>query len=338
MLLSTSGLCMSNLSIFFLLACYLTALPEATPSGVAPTAESIGFPGGNDSLGVPDERFQVDMLGWGPPLKSTALLFDAVHAMANMAQGDFHEDIVDTTWALEDVPNMAITILPEGFEKGRSIQRRFAVWGLYLAVFDITKSKVFQCSTARLLWRGKMVGRLVFSKGVLQGPEPITISAEKDGSLTLGERVSAPVPPIAWTNSTTILSANAVFSINVVLRPTNMPINDIFVGVLGALSDLAAYNNKDSRVMSYSFKETPVPAYFSFTTFGLKPLSQRPYMTYWHIIETLAQLPTIMYERGKFSEADVALKVNGIDVGIGILTKMRPRPGLGTGSANLTSL
>lgn len=54
-------------------------------------------------------------------------------------------------------------------------------------------------------------------------------------------------------------------------------------------------------------------------------------MTYRHVIETLAQLPRIMYEDRKFSEADIEIRLDGVEVGLGFLRRTPIRKELGKG-------
>jgi len=48
-------------------------------------------------------------------------------------------------------------------------------------------------------------------------------------------------------------------------------------------------------------------------------------MTARHIIETLGHLPALMLERRKFSEADILMKVDGMNAGLGRLRNVDER-------------
>ena len=110
-----------------------------------------------------------------------------------------------------------------------------------------------------------------------------------------------------------------------------MPINNVFIVVLGALSDIAAVSNKDGRVSTYSYRQAPVLAFVSFATLGYDPLGPPPFMTYRHVVEALAHLPVVMYDRRVFSEADMLLRLDDKEVGMGLLRELRPRGGEGGG-------
>ena len=244
---------------------------------------------------------------------------------------------METIFDFEDQPDIVIAVLPADWHKGGKMERRFAVWGLYLAVFDMMKRSVYTCNTFHLFWDGKEVGTLGFAKGVLRQS---TISAESaaksQGLLSLSDIIittTTPSPPFAGgvNVSSTNLTDDVVFSVDIQLCGKTMPINSVFIVVLGAMSDLAEVANKDSHFSTYSFRQAPVEAFLSFVSFGFHPLGPPPFMTFRHVIETLAHLPVLMFDRRVFQEADMVLKLNGVDVGMGLLREARPNGGGGEG-------
>ncbi|KAL8791756.1 MAG: hypothetical protein Q9195_005632 [Heterodermia aff. obscurata] len=272
------------------------------------------------ALTIPDTRFQITPHYWGPQLRSTGVLISALDAMANLALNNFSAGLPETIFDFEEQPGVAIAILPLDWQRGGEMQRRFAVWGLYLAVFDMMKRSRYTCNTYHLFWEGTEVGTLGFVRGVI-----------RPGLLSLGNGSTVPV-----INATDLpVVADPVFALNVELKGKMMPINDVFIAVLGALSDLAACPDKNARVVSgYSYRQAPVMAYLSFGTFGYRPLDPPPFLTFTHVIEALAHLPLVMFERRVFSEADMMLKLDGKDVGRGLLRQLRPLGGGGEGVAS----
>lgn len=303
-----------------------TALPQSnTPSITSPT-----FIGNNFTLAVPDERFQVRPAYWGPRLRSTACLFIAVDIMATLALRDFYEGMTESIFEIEDEPGVVITVLPKNWHLRGEMERRFAVWGLYLAVFDMTTRSKYFCSTFHLLWDDEEVGTLGFSKGVLRHSgspaSPASIeSPQHQGLLSLNSSIPLKTTSLRSLNNTIspafTLTAKPILSINVDLKNTILPINNVFIGILGALTDLASFTYKDARVDSYNYNQAPVPAFLAFTTVGFRTLVRPPFMTYRHVIGTLAQLPHIMFDDRKFSEADIELRLDGVEVGSGFLRR-----------------
>lgn len=303
----------------------------------APSLEPSNTRNSSTTLSVPDERFQVEASYWGPKLQSMRCIFNTINAITNMALGEFYGDMGETTFELDEEPGVAITIMPHNWQQFGRMERRFAVWGIYLAAFDMTKKSGYGCSTFHLLWDEKEVGTIAFSRGVIRPLGQLATSSassktQSQGLLSLSNTTAATI----YRNSTRDLNAGSILSINVDLQNTIVPIGDIFLVVVGALSDLASVPNKDGRVKTYTYTQAPVPAWLSFTTLGFNPRRRPPYMTYRHIIETLAQLPHIMYADRKFAEADVVVALNGVDVGMGILRKVPLRLDLERGAANVS--
>ena len=252
--------------------------------------------------------------------------------MANLALNDFYGGVVETIFQFEEQPGVVITVLPVNWHQGGEMERRFAVWGLYLAVFDMTKRSKYTCNTFHLFWDNKEVGTLGFARGVVRQSTLTADSAKSQGLLSLSNTTATTttlsLPFSHGVDATaTDLADEVVFALNIELKGKMMPINDVFIVALGGLSDLAAFNNKDGRVTTYSYRQAPVEAYVSFATLSYRPLSPPPFMTYRHVIETLAHLPVVMYDRRVFSEADMVLKLNNVNVGMGLLRKLRPLEG-----------
>ncbi|KAG7002422.1 hypothetical protein G7Y79_00027g061140 [Physcia stellaris] len=253
----------------------------------------------------------------------------AVDITATLALQNFHEDMTEALFEIEGEPGVVITVLPKNWHLHGEMERRFAVWGLYLAVFDMTKRSKYFCSTFHLLWDDEEVGTLGFSKGVVrQSGSPTSIeSPQNQGLLSLNSSIPLKTTSLRSLNDTVspafTLMAKPVLSINVDLKNIILPINNVFIGIVGALTDLASFTNKDARVNSYSYNQAPVPAFVAFTTLGFRPVVGPLFMTYRHVIETLAQLPHIMFDDRKFSEADIELKLDGVEVALG---RLRRRP------------
>lgn len=322
-------------------SCFAAYLPHPSTSSKIPLDPSSS----NTTLTVPDQRFSVTPVYWGPKLRSTACLFIATDTMANLALNDFYGEVVETIFDFDEHPGVVIAVLPVDWHKGGEMDRRFAVWGLYLAVFDMMKRSQWTCNTFHLFWEGKEVGTLGFSRGVVRHSALTADSANSQGLLSLSNVTSTATtltPSLLSANGSDVLSApksltdEVVLSVNVELKGKIMPINNVFIAVLGALSDLAAIGNKDGRLSAYSYRQAPVKAFLNFATLGYHPLGPPPFLTYRHVIEALAHLPGVMFEQRVFSEADMVLKLDDVDVGMGLLRQLRPLGG-GAGGGVATS-
>ena len=316
-------------------SCFAAYLPQPNAS-----SQPLSVPSNsNNTLTIPDERFSMTPSYWGPKLRSTGCLFAANDAMANLALSNFYEEIVETIFEFDDQPGVVIAVLPADWLKGGKIERRFVVWGLYLAVFDMMKRSVYTCNTFHLFWEGKKVGTVGFARGIIR-QSTITAAdsaAKSQGLLSLSDittTTTTALPPFAGgaSVSRTSLINDEVLSVNIDLTGKTMPINSVFIVGLGAMSDLAAIDNKAGRFSTYHYRQAPVQAFMSFASFGHQPDSPPPFMTYRHVIETVAHLPVVMFDRRMFGEADMILKLNNVDVGMGLLRALRP-PGGGVATS-----
>ena len=314
----------SKFPLAFFLALASTCLTATLLQTNATSAGSIDLPDANATLGIPDPRFSFRAFYWGPKLRSTSCLMNAVNAMTNMAIPDFSEQLGETVFEMTSQPGVAITVLPKDWERGGEMQRKFAIWGLYLAVYNMGKGDKYQCNTFHLFWKGKEVGTIGFSRGVVGRPQTALSEVndlKSQGLLPVSKNATLTPSIPKSRNSILGLKAEPVLSLRIKFFATNIPIFDIFVTILGALSDIASFDNLDAPVMAMIF-DTRLPTYLSFTTWDKPSESRAPFMTNRHIIEALGYLPDVMFEERKFSEADITIKLDGIESGLGVLRKV----------------
>jgi len=265
---------------------------------------------------------------------------NAINAMTNMATQDMHETMGMTTFELDDYPNNAIALLPRNWQRVGLIERRFAVWGLSLAVYTMTGRGDYHCSTFHLLWEGIEVGTLGFSKGIIARPQLSASNNASDlqsqGLLSLDNTTAIGTPLLHIQNSTADISNRPILSSNVFPLPTVLPLEDFFMTVIGALTRLAAHKDKDAGVVDFAPDVAPIPASVSFSAWSSKSISRPPFITARHIIETLGHLPAVMLARKRFSEVDIIMKLDGVDAGLGQLRKLDGTGGSAQRTSNVT--
>ena len=282
----------------------------------------------------PDPRFQANPFFWGTDLKSTRAFFVTVNAMANLAMRGFEEDIGETVFTLPDHPEVAIVVLPKNWQWGGQMERRFAVWGLFFAIWDMNKNKSWRCNTVHLLWDGEEVGTIGFSRGVIRRPQLSLATTEHSLQAQGVIAVHPNVTVLSRFTSTrpmnvtafdilpsTGLATEPVLSVNIDLRPTILPIQTIFIAVIGALANIAAVPDKDAPVVTFMAQQAPVNAWISFNAIGRRG-KRVPKMNYRHVVDTLGLIPEYMMQMRKFSEATVLMLLNGQEVGLGIVKKL----------------
>ena len=289
---------------------------------------------------MPDKGFEIRVAHWGPKLQPTGCFINAVNAMANMALRQIHGLVGETVFEMQEQPGVTITVLPFNWHLGGQMPRKYAVWGLFLAVYTMVKKTNFQCNTIHLLWKKREVGTINFSKGVVWQPQPSQLESKdqrSEGLLFIGN-ISSTIPPRPHPqNSTGSLKTSPELSLSVLLLDTIIPIHDVFVTVLGGLMDLAYFDDKDAAVLAMIFDTMPVPTYLSFTTWDTPSKAEPPYMTNRHVIEALTFLPQYMYEQRKFGEADITVKLDNVRCGLGLLRKWGYPGGVSRGALNITT-
>lgn len=305
------------------------------PQTITPSEGSFNFPEANTILNGLDPRFMIRPIYWGPKLDSIVSLQNAVNAMANMALRNTEEGMRDTTFKLDGSPNNAITVFPNRWQVGGQITRKFVIWGLLRAVYDMTSKNKYQCNTCHLLWQGVEVGTLGFSRGVIAASQTSAGDYQSRGLLSLDNDTALGPSSLQTQSSPVNVNHTPVLSVDVEPRPLVLQINDVFMTILGAMGNLAAYPNKDESIYHFHSDWPGTPAFVSFSTRELKPRSKPPFMTCRYIVESLAVLPSIMLNRRKFSEVDIVLKLDGVEAGVGLLRRLH-RPGLDQGTPNVT--
>ena len=295
----------------------------------------------NASLLAPDERFIVSPSRWGPTLRSTGCLFTALSLMSTLSLLPFLGDISETIYKLDSEPGIAIAVLPTDWQTAGVMQRRFAVWGLFLAVYDMARRGDWRCNTYQLFWEGHQVGTLSFAAGVVLGSN-LTFGASealREGTLVLdNDNTTAKRSTMSSqlcagfsgenSRNVTILSALApvnapTLSIAVDLLPVPLSTTDIFVTILGALSEIASSSSKDKPIADFAYREGPVPVFVSFTTLGFEQKAGKA-LTLRYVVETLVQLPGFMAKTLRWSEAEVEIWLDDTEVALGLLSKGVP--------------
>lgn len=252
---------------------------------------------------------------------------NAVNAMTNMAIQDIRAPMGETTYQHADHPNSFITLLPQNWQQRGQIERLFAVWGLFLAAYTMTTTGNYHCNTFHLVWDGKEVGTLGFSRGVIMQSPSSAPNASDQGLLSLNHTTT---PLLLSTSST---SDFPHLGVSIKFLPAVTPIQNFFMIVLGALTELANFQNKNTGIEYFAPDPAPIPAFVAFFAWETNRVSL---MTARHIIETLAHVPTLMLARGKFSEANVVLKLDGVEAGFGRFRNIDARIGFVQGRQNVT--
>lgn len=106
--------------------------------------------------------FGIKAGAFGPNLDSTACLFNAVGAFAELALDDFDGLSGSTVYQFPNHPSVAIAVVTPA--SGVFIERRFAIWGIWLGIAYMMSHHRYQAATFALSWEGVIVGAVDFAR------------------------------------------------------------------------------------------------------------------------------------------------------------------------------
>lgn len=221
-----------------------------------------------------------------------------------------------------------VSILIHASQNPSTLQYRYAIWGLYLAILE-TSAKRFRACVLTLSWRPR-VGERPYVIGYVSivGGSPSGIgsnnSTEDSLKLTFPTRVSS--PDLALADSTTTFSNFTSLAtektdipdlnIDIRLLGKGLDIDGIFRTIYTGVVQLA------SRPQSQRVDEPGVIDDHTSRTFlrwDSSYLTVRPSFESRYLIAALAKLPVFMYGQNRFEDARFIVYVNEIEVGRGWL-------------------
>lgn len=272
-------------------------LPLNTSSTVDNSTTAAAQPLRSGPLPVPTS-FGIKPGAFGPELDSTACLFNAVGAFAELALDDYHGPSGSTVFHFPNHPSVVIAVVTPA--SGVFIERRFAIWGIWLGIAYMISHHRFQAATFALSWEDVIVGAVDF------GSQPTISGDDGDGkvnnSLTILNATTTTSPVNAQAQNLEVLIGLVGRSINV---------NNIILVLLATLNDAAQYRATDVIPAQYRIGLHGYTALFSITP---EPRTTAPFPEYEWLIRALEKLPDFMLRNRKFSEANVVVRVDGVVV------------------------
>lgn len=264
-----------------------------------------------------DPRFSImSEYGW-PVLPGIPCLFNAVHAMQDLALEDFEEPLVPIPYMLDNFPEVMIT--PKATAAGGAIQTRFIVWGLWIGIVAMIERRSFQTATITLKYEGTTVGYLNIAQ---PGAQLSAIGSNNTGTLN---QKSIDVRHHFGTPTITTWGTNGDTSekLTVSFQPIGPPLiaKDILLAILYGLVFTAHFPSAQ-RAEPFVIR-LPSPYYMHIQVSAAKAGSTTttPSLEYRWIINSLSQIPQYMLERKRFSGVSWRMKVDGVIVGDGLIMK-----------------
>ncbi|CAF9932440.1 MAG: hypothetical protein ALECFALPRED_005291 [Alectoria fallacina] len=307
----------THLFAFFNLVANANPIPLTLPlnstaiSNSSATAQSLY----SDPLPIPDS-FSIKAGAFGPDLEPTTCLFNAVSAFGELALFDYDGLSDSVVFHFSNHPSVIIAVVTPG--PGIFVERRFALWGIWLGIRYMMAHHQFQAATFALSWEDVIVGAVDFARQSTidggNGNGNCTYQTCQTGTLL-------PSHPHTVNPSPTVLNATTPSPVNadnlkVTIGLFGHPINlsTIILLLFVTLHDAAQHSATD--IIPRPYRIGLHTALFLITP---TPRAEAPFPEYDWLIRSLVQLPDFMLNKGKFSEASIVVRMNGaviIDVSL----------------------
>ncbi|MCJ1456913.1 hypothetical protein MMC28_007279 [Mycoblastus sanguinarius] len=201
-------------------------------------------------VGSPDPRFSIKVSYDEPGLNHISVLMNAVQVMADLALRGFYGQQESFSGKLARYPNVGISILPNSIHSGRSIERRFVVWGLRMGIMEVIDSNRFQAVAFTIYMEEIEVGVIkIFQplpRNQYANPANITnttwISLESQ-DVAVSETTTSSFTEISLPTNITDIANDQQLTVVVQFAGQTIPILDIFRAVFSALADAAVYSS-----------------------------------------------------------------------------------------------
>lgn len=195
------------------------------------------------------EDFDVDISHTGNRIPGDTIFTVVTRAVAEEALNDFDGNLPNRRiiFRYPEFPTFVIGV--ESTDPNQGVLRKYFYWTLARATNQLIRDRVFQSSTFTMRWQGNIVGKVLFVAArprqkamALLGPD-WTMTSPSDSSA------------LAFPNNTTMDSSVGVDRLTWTFEPfgDNLMKNDIAMGTLGGLIQLAEQANQDIDYFIGSF-------------------------------------------------------------------------------------
>lgn len=220
---------------------------------------------------------------------------------------------------LSEYPQVEIALLAAG--RGKGINVRLAIWGLYGALLDMVFSNRFIENEIELIWDDQVVASLFFTQPLdadtprvnndsnrLIPPLPRNLTDE--GPNTTPEPVQA--------------GGTGSFDWKPIFTPSGktIPAKDVFLIVMGSIKALAPHAMTDKVMGAFhvnsKFTDANMQAYLQNRRV---PRTSPPFFQFAHVLEAVRRVPAWMLAQRKFAEFACRIEVSTIPVGSLLIEK-----------------
>ncbi|KAL8758000.1 MAG: hypothetical protein Q9184_004057 [Pyrenodesmia sp. 2 TL-2023] len=245
-----------------------------------------------------------------------ACYLNTIHALEEIALELFNGLMPRFSFSSQQYPGLIITVLPPDYSD--MIERRFVVWGLYLAILYMNMHNAFQPTIFQLKWNNQIVGRIEY--GSLRSYSRLYMRQQINGE-TNGTSVKPGIRTYEKAKDPTAehslqVSTNHDNHLLIHFRyfgkpPPKIAKGDIFLTILGALTQAAVADASADALRTFT---SAVSVSGAHCTFILARVSSRnaPTLRMKDLIHSLAAAADFYIANRVYTQLDMRLSVDGV--------------------------
>ena len=250
----------------------------------------------------------------GPEISKYRLLEAAVLLIGNhLALEDFTGKIPSHGWTLSD---LMITVWARG-TSGDTIERRYFIWGMFLAFRQMAEENDFRSAVFELEWRGNLVGSVVFCPKNYPGLDTQIDSENMTTQLTSSLSTFG-----SGTNESVLLSPSTVGAPALELvftkqwPPQRLSRFGMLINLIGVLMEAAEHSADavvEGRYLT-SVRASGVRVFISGKD-GAETPTRPPFLRYRWIVKALTTVPKKLADLKSYDAFLIELLLDHISVG-----------------------
>jgi len=274
---------------------------------------------------IPPSNFSVSFALGGDALDMKACFMNSLRALETMALLEWEEPIeTSEVYQIHGFTETRIEIVPIG----EKLERRFAIWGIYLGISKMWSQNSFLSTTMTLSWDREAAGNIIFK---LPQQTDTTSLERRSGSTSMymTKHINATVGANVTADEPRCVPRFAPIG----AQSLTMGFHDVLFPILASLVDLSFFPS--SARLDYQ----PEHVYrrdwfrllegFNGRIFVFEhPRGEPPYLEYGDLIITLVDLVWYMVKAMRYGPTSIDISVDGVKVGAGTFLKrgMAPDP------------
>ena len=257
----------------------------------------------------------------------------AIRVLSGLAHLDFKQPIGKKEWNWYGIAfGVTLSGTPPG---STTIENRFMIWGIFVAVRDMVANSDFREAVYELKWSGNTVGVL----GIYNTPH-----LDSSGNVAfrrMTQTLFSTLPTAndtmgaANTTSSTDLSAPALLNNELEINfmreedprhpPQQMNPRMVFLTIISTLVFAAPHSSSDTIIRSFTLTSPGDFVQVSVEGARRKPLTRPPYFTYSRLCTALKTTSDVLLQTNYFKTFRIQMKLNSVEIG-NLIFEPKSRP------------